>query len=348
MLDDTESSRLIALIAGEIVADPRGIVLVSLPSYLQMQLAANGDANTLLGQAFKICIADGRSSTPPAIAFLLRNLAPYATNHEQEITEVAARLELPPAPAADPFADLVIRDNVIFIDRHPLRVAVKRLLTNQTPAPILVVNGPRYSGKTRTGFLIEHIGRCRPDIRFCRIRVEEDDRPLVEDVFQDMITRLGGDPDVLPQSTNERRWPRDLANRVGKQLKDASKDWAGNWVLVLDGFNKERLSDQIAAFVLQLASNIVEVSPQSHRLLLIDYDVAALANVAQHFDVIDLAHLSEGEAVDELTRLFSTFNRPDIAELVSGILDGVQMPVQDLRSIGTRCETLYKQLRVIP
>lgn len=345
MLDESERTRIVAFVEVGIADDPRGILLAGMPDRLKAALVANGDTRTLLLQAISLCESDGRNFDPPAIVTLLRRLMDYAINHEQEISAVADRLAVPPPPPTDPLTDIVIRGNMVLLDRHPLRQAVKRLLTNQTPTPILVVNGERYSGKSRTTFLIDHVGRCRPDIRFCRIRVDdEEERPTVEDVFRDMITRLGGDPDDGPPMTNERRWPRDLANRVSMQIKEASESWNGSWVLIFDGFNRDRLSEPIAAFVLQLASNIVEVSRTPHRLLLIDYDVVALARVAEHFEPVQLHDLSETEAVDELTRLLAPFGRKDVPKLVAGVLKDVPMPARDLRTLGLRCDRLLQML----
>ncbi len=335
------------LLVSQITDDPHGILLNALPARLRPCLAAGGDTNSLLNQALNLCASDGYAEIPSAAYQFLMVLAPRAINHEAELQRLAARTAHAAAPSANPFLDQVIRDDMIFLDRLALRTAVRRLLAPQTPRPILVVSGPRYCGKSWTSFFIEHLCLLLPNLQFCRISVHpEDDPPSVRDISRDLMVRLGGDADLLPDKlTNEFRWPRELANGVWLQLLNSSRGAATGRVIILDGFNQGKADKNIQDFVLQLAENLTSAGIHPHRLLLIDYDSTALGRLAGQFNPVSLGCLSAAEARDELRRLFAAMGRPDADALSSAVLQDLQDPICDLRELGARAQEMTLSFR---
>ena len=349
MLSAEQRLRVVELLAGAISDDPRTVLIFALPQRLRPSLLASSDSRVLLLNAIDVCESDGYLAAPPSLAVLIEHLAAYAINHGDELRALAVRLRVPPPPPADPFADQMIRGDLLFLDRQPLRTAIRNFLAPGAPRPILVVNGPEFCGKSRASFLVEHLQGHPPGIKFCRVKFERNtERPNVRDVARDLMVKLGGKAADLPdQNTNDKRWPRDLAITVWTQLTAASAGWQGAWVIILDGLNASKLDAPLADFVLQIAENIAGANLQQHRLLLIDFDTAALASLAEHWRPLQLEALSAQIAHVELEKLLIARGRTDAPTLIAQVFDGLALPANDLRDFGMRCEFMLASLQAV-
>ena len=349
MLSADERLRVVDLLAGAIADDPRAVLILALPEPLRPGLAANGNSRVLLLNALDLCEGDGHRAAPPSLAVLIEHLAVYAINHRDELRVLAVRLRVPPPPPADPFADQMIRGDLLFLDRHPLRNAIRNFLAPGAPRPILVVNGPEFCGKSRAGFLVEHLQGHPPGIKFCRVKFEKNaERPNVRDVARDLMVKLGGKATDLPeQNTNDKRWPRDLAIAVWTQLTEASAGWQGAWVIILDGLNASKLDAPLGDFVLQIAENMAGANLQRHRLLLIDFDTAALASLAEHWRPVHLEELGAQLAYTELEKLLTARGRADAPQLIAAVFKNLALPANDLRAFGGACELMLASLEAV-
>jgi len=354
MLDEAERLRLIELFLPTIIESGRGALVTALVDELRANLPHEPNSRSLLAGALDLCERDGRRLQPPALSRFIRNMAPFAIGHQEELERLAQRLSLPPPAAPDPFRDLIIRVDIPFLDRDPLRNEVRKLLQPQAPRPILVVNGHRFSGKSFTSRFIDHLARANSLVRHCIVEVADGDVPTVLDVARDMMTKLGSSPDLLPlEQTNAARWPQELANTVWLEVCNLSKNWNGGIVLILDGLGHlgagaptEPSGRKITEFVLRLADHVRRgAHSRHHRLIMIDYDPAHLAVYSQDVRSIRLDTLSAAEARAELTRLFSGLGRPgDTDALVDAVMDGMDEHIRDMRPLGSRCSQMIESL----
>ncbi|MET0922059.1 MAG: hypothetical protein ABWY47_02880 [Xanthobacteraceae bacterium] len=330
------------------LADCRNILAPSIPAHLRSRLLDNGACQVLIRDAISICEADEYDSTPPAIAHFLAGVAPALQNPDW-LQRLRARVSMPPQGSGDPYLDLVIRGDMPFLDRDPLRTAVRRLLNPDAPRPVLIVTGPRYCGKSWTANYIEHLCRCRrKKLRYCAFAVrDERDRPTVLQIARDYMTKLGGDPDALPpQQTNEKRWATELANSVWRQIIKASEGWDGTWILVLDGINKDRIDPEISQFVVQLAGNMTSggVNMLRHRLVLCDFDEAAASPFRLNMRRISLDGVSRSDMRAELVRMLAGVGRPDAEILANTIIGELAGTLEDLRDVGTACGDILQSI----
>ncbi|HEX8640828.1 MAG TPA: hypothetical protein VF704_06695 [Allosphingosinicella sp.] len=349
MLTDEERQRVIDLVSGPLSNDCFGILRASVPGDLRPRLTATqGNCYVLIEDALRVCEADGRGREPPAIAFLLRGFAVHAPGAAVELKALADRLSIRPAPGADPFNDLIIRSDIPFVDREPLRAAVRKLLDPGAYRPILIVNGGRRSGKSHTALFIDHLARNEPRIKHCLVRILADaDAPEVRDLAADIIVKIGGSARDLtaPGSTNEKRLPLDFANDIWSQLTKDIPGWKGTWVIILDGLNAAKMSKPITDFLLQLAENLrTGLDMHRHRLLLTDFDETALASIASHSSTLVLDGLSAQLIRAQLEAMVKALGRDDAAILVDTVMAGLPDPSEDLTELGDRCMRLISSI----
>jgi hypothetical protein len=349
LLSEEERSRLQAALESVLsLADCRNTLAPSIPGHLRSRFIDNGSCQVLIRAAISICEDDEYDSTPPAIALFLAGVAPALQNPDW-LERLRTRLSIPPPGGGNPYLDLVIRGDMPFLDRNPLRAAVRKLLDQDAPRPILIVTGPRYCGKSWTANFIEHLcRRQRRKLRYCVFAVrDERDRPTVLQIARDYMTKLGGDPDALPpQQTNDKRWSMELANSVWRQIIKASEGWDGTWILVLDGINKDRIDPEISQFVVQLVGNLTTggVHMLRHRLVLCDFDEAAAAPFSLNMRRISLGSVSRSDMRRELVRMLKDVGRVDAETLADEIIGELVGTLEDLRDVGNACGDILQSI----
>ncbi|HEY5712755.1 MAG TPA: hypothetical protein VIT38_12755 [Allosphingosinicella sp.] len=351
MLEDVEREMLVELLLDAVAQHGRALLLDNMPRALRPNLQQEDDNRILLKRAIEICEEDRRRVDPPVIVTFIIGMRNYTPGSEHRLDQLARRLSVPPPAPSDPYMDLVIRSDIPFIDRNPLRSEVRRLLDPQTPRPILLVNGQRYSGKSFTSRFIDHLARSKALARYCPVEIYPGDTPTMEGIARSMLTTLGGAPAVVVDPmTNSKRGPRDLADDVWRQLTQKNEPC----VIIIDGLNPRsanspsppQVNAEIADFVLRLGSLVrVNAHIHGHRLLLIDYNASDIAILSQDLRDIGLEEVTATEARTELERLFRGRGRgQDAAQLVDAVMDGLADPLVDLRALGTKCGQMLASL----
>lgn len=349
MLGPENRRKLIEHLGGMLASGSCQLTLLNaLPQPLGGQLSVNGSCNDLVAEAVRICEAYGYQHTPPKLVTFLENLETLVGGAVPGWWRgLLNSLSTPPQPTRDPFADIIIRDDIPFLDRAKLRTDIKTLLRPNAARPVFAVDGPRYCGKSLTVRFIDHLCRNLDRIAHCVIEVAEDhDRPTVLDVARDMMTLLGGDPSCFPpQDTNEVRWAQELANTVWRQVTETSRMENSQWVIILDGFNRERNDKLIAHFVQKLATSMKTGVGRRHRLVLIDFDVAALTGLQHDIQRITLSGMTGVEMRAEVVALMRALGRTlDTDVLVEKVMQGFSDPLEDLRTFGERCENMMRAI----
>ena len=347
MLSDTERRKIAELVVGLVERAGTAQPLINaLPQPLRRLFTTSGNFITMTSAAISICIDDGYNRNPSAVTEFLRDMALLSLDAADELNSFADRLAVRP-PSQDPYDDLVLRKDLPYLDRKELRGALRRNITRQL-YPILVVNGPSGSGKSFTARLIDHLVRSEPDLEHCMIRAPDGgEPPTALDIAKDMMTNLGARASCLPpNTTNDRRWPRELANEVAVELKARTETQMRTWLTVLDVSGGRPISADVAAFVHQLATSLMTgVGRVRHRVILMNFPEEALVGLEPDMETVVLEALSSAELTDELRRLFVYLGRAaDAIQLADGVLKDLVAPHENLREVGRRSSAIVRQL----
>lgn len=348
MLSQEERKKLVELLIGPVErAAGAGILINALPRPLRAAFTPSGTISVMVLDAISICEADGYNANPSAISQFLSDMALHSLDSSEILIQFADRLAVRPQPSGTPYEDLVLRRDLPYLDRQPLRKALRRTIAEQY-YPILLVNGPSGSGKSFTARLIDHLVKCHSDLEHCIVWApEKTEPPGALAIAKDMMTILGARASNLPpNTTNDKRWPRELANEVAVELKCRTEQDKRTWITVLDVSAGKPISDEVTAFIHQLAVSLITgVSRERHRLILMNFPEEALPGLEAEMQMVLLDGLSSAEISDELQRMFTQLGRAaDAADLANGILNGLNEPHNDMREIGRRSTAIVRQL----
>lgn len=157
---------------------------------------------------------------------------------------------------------------LVIIDRHALRAALRELLDPDGQLRILVVNGPPRSGKSFTYRMAEQAAARTRAFQTIYEDLASLPAPTPEDLARRLALRIGGVIDTIPPAgTWTARSMRELARWLLGQLAATSRGWC--WIL--DGLSSPSLPAVTRDFVLTLAD---EARPALLRLVLLDFDGA--------------------------------------------------------------------------
>src|SRR5262249_19560662 len=92
----------------------------------------------------------------------------------------------------DPSDAALLRAKRLFIDREDLRARVKEL-KSAAAARVLVVHGERYSGKSHSRYLLDHLAENGGGFRTVVIDLVEDEIDNPEELASVIVTKIGGD-----------------------------------------------------------------------------------------------------------------------------------------------------------
>jgi hypothetical protein len=350
MLDTEERNKLQAALEEALAAHCRAALSQSLPPSLVPLMLADGDCRTLIRQAIQLCENHEYQDTPPSICYFLTEVRQQLPTLDAWVEALEARLRIPP-PNTDPFKDLIIRGDIPFLDRDPLRTHLRKFLQTDVQRPILVINGPSGCGKTFTFRFIDHLCRRQKNLRHCVVAIGPDqDSPNVYYVARELMTQLGGRAsDLTPRDTNNKRWPSELANDVWAQLSAVCRGWAGRWIFLLDGFSRVKTDPEIKQFIGQLAILLrTGIEMHRHRLVLTDFDESLLAQFRQDMSRLPLPALSIAAARAEILLMLGRIGRNGAAAklFADEIIAGLGEPLEDLSELGSRCEDILQSILV--
>ena len=241
------------------------------------------------------CEDDGWLHVPPWLFNLLSRMQPARV----ELRPVIERIRAAPPPwigqtRDDPLDTFwLARSGLPFIDRRLLRDHIRHMSLSATGPRILVVTGPRQSGKSYTIELLDHFTR---EQRRAAQRLPPERRPVPVAVAMASVQRDSGatttpfalarqltdsmlapamDPpgdSSTPNRSNEYlcQWVLEQAAATGKQ-----------WWLVLDGLDDPDLTDEAGGFISKLAQHVAQgLLAPSARLVLLGFPPALVSGVS--------------------------------------------------------------------
>ena len=324
---------------------PRQALVSALCADLSWDLGGY-EPRTLVDEAMRLCFADGWKHSPTALSQLIEGLLPA----HPAMVAILEKLRNPPLPAvtADAFDALVLSGKRPFVDRDPVRAALRKLLDRRPRELVVVVNGGRRAGKSYLTEFIQHALDERPDMNLCPVAIEPKQGAQVgpRELASDLVTSMGGHPrDLPPPTTNLDRWAQDLANEVLGVANESGQ----NWWLVLDGFNAGELRPETQLLITKLAASITKGRPaERHRLILIDFDRTVLPlqpGVIADRTIGPIPHDIVTGAIQKLIAAAEREVDPvELAKVSALMLDGLADPVGDLPELGLRLTDLIHSL----
>lgn len=170
---------------------------------------------------------------------------------------------------------LILEDDVLFWDREGLRRHVAQVCKDTNPMKVVVVRGPRRSGRTWSRYLFEQVARAQNDraIYVCEGLVA-----TVDDVIKALFDKLQA-PDLLPpKDTSTDAWYRAVCSKLVIAAARNNTRW---WIAVDDlgpGEGGAPLLDaEIRRFFEHFAFEMVDPELRRwFRLMLIGYPEGAV------------------------------------------------------------------------
>jgi hypothetical protein len=215
----------------------------------------------------RYCLRDRWNRTPCMLLRLLRNLVDEGHAH---LVSLRDRVEKGIDPILDPIFSSWFTANQPFFWRPNIRKKVKGLI-DCTDWPILLVRGPKSSGKTYTGKWLSYLsGENYYDFRFIVETLDEGAGPSAsaEDLAYSLVAKMGRPPTTIPQRTTHRYEKRLSSWVVSEALQPLG---VRTWI-VLDGFSAEDLDGETAAMIQELAIAVLDGEASRRiRLILLDF-----------------------------------------------------------------------------
>jgi hypothetical protein len=231
--------------------------------------------------------------------------------------------------AADPYETRLLGAGRLFIDRQALRRAL-RSLSAPDGARVLVIDGPRGSGKTYSFQMIRHLVENLGGHWVLYVDLGRILRPEPEELTATILSRMGGDLGAIPPPGLESPTRRVL--RLGDTVQREARRVGGTYWLVFDGCDGTELPPATRDLVLELARRTAEDFAELRVVLLgfaaplpVEVHDTALREMIPPLgpeDVVDFLHqvctqrgisLSEAELRPVVERIFQ--------EVPSGVPD---------------------------
>ena len=242
----------------------------------QLNKLTKSQINTYLQSVFNESLEDfvGTDvSRPTIVSDLLTKLV--ATQKEtaflEKISDNAGNMELTQAIndylgriSTGMYDALVVMNGRPFVDRHNLRPALSKLFnTVQNYYRILMVNGSRFTGRSHSHLLIQHLAQAK---RFLVKKIDLFDsarlRPLsIEDIISKCLTIMEfpngyttlKDSEALP-STKATRLADFVVNWLSLNTGGSLRDWC----FVFDSYDRDEVLTECREFVNDFMNGIVD------------------------------------------------------------------------------------------
>ncbi len=141
----------------------------------------------------------------------LLDLLKEGSELDADIAEVARRYEAALAPpAVAPWQERLLWRRTVVLDRGPLRDALKTLLQTDQPK-VLLVQGPRKSGKSKTADLVRHVAAAHKHPCAAVAQASEID---AAETVQEILAQLSDRTVVGPMPSPDTHWYRAQSSRV--------------------------------------------------------------------------------------------------------------------------------------
>ncbi|MDY3562406.1 hypothetical protein R5W23_003872 [Gemmata sp. JC673] len=231
-----------------------------------------------------------------------------------------------PSPRPGPLDHVHLGGSEYFLDRQGFRVALRELTLSTGGRRLLVVNGPKASGKSHSRRFIAYLRHqdwsgwhgapWRKKVRFAVFSPREQDFHGLTP--QDVWTAIASDlqlrereapPQPPDQTVNA--WVPILCKSLADQIRDQK---APAWI-VLDGFREGRAAPEVIDFVIQFAIRVV-TNLDSVRLILLDFPSVLPGAVRLLTHPEDVVPPSSGEIAQDLRQLGYELSSEQIDQLL--------------------------------
>jgi len=258
--------------------------------------------------------------------------------------------------AANPEDDWLLGEDV-FINRADLRQKLRGLRPGAGKR-VLIVRGERYTGKSYTLRLIQHVAQVRREQVAC---IDVADTFGTTGTPGDFAVTLLRNlnlphkdvPERDPQNPN--RWPKELCPFLIGRLRSLQDPW---WI-VLDGCARAKLGAELWATIIQLCAEI-QANLQQLRVALLDFDEAVQPPLKRHARIEQIARIN----AEHVRNLFLTalagqghVTEQRLDEEIDAVFEGIDVTSTDpaeeeeppLARVGARvCEALERLRRPLP
>jgi hypothetical protein len=293
-------------------------------------------------EAVRVCIEARWNHEPPWLLRLLQLLPP-----EPQTDLIRVRIATPPAMANPSLARILATDSP-FVNREVLRTKLGSLRQPLPARAVLVVNGPRQSGKTYTAEYINHLVVNGLGFESCYVEFPVGNGLACgpEQLASDILVSMGVPlqalaPTFLMNTTNNERWPQDLAGRV--LAEGIHKGNGKSYWVVLDGFMGSELREDTRKFVTALADHIVKSSVlrKAYRLVLLGFEGSFLTVHPRQIDLEEIELPGDTDILDCMMEIFARANQPITPPDAQVFLSRI---TSDLPGDDTRLSELNKRL----
>jgi len=232
---------------------------------------------------------------------------------------------------------------VPFVNRSILRDRLSVLRSDNTMKRILVVNGPRFSGKSYSRELIDHLCGAAGKLLHCLVALQpgQETSTGAAEIARDLVAQIGRPPGGLPPATtNEDRWARDVATWVLSEAVSTTFDW---WI-VLDGFDHPDVRQDARKFIVHLADQINRgVFARRCRLILLSFDRTSLSVTPGKILAEEIDGNLDAEVAACVREILDrTQSTADAAQVSESILAGLPAGEQRLPALNRKLSDLLE------
>ena len=141
-----------------------------------------------------------------------------------------------------------------------------RDLNSSAASRVLVVRGERYSGKSHSRFLVDHLSVNGGGFTPVFVDLEDDDIDKPDELAALIVDKMGGDVKQLPSQgfTTTARWGQFIVRAIKEEVQRRGSHF---W-LVFDGLTKVGLPKETLGIILNLAKKAELEVPQLRVVLL--------------------------------------------------------------------------------
>lgn len=330
MLTPDEEILVVDLLVGAVATapSPRAVLCIPLmatefPTRLRTDIQTSG---LLVQEAVRLCLLEGLFQQPTWLEILLTSLVPQVL----ELQPILARLRNPPPLPPDRLEALVLATDMPFLNRRELRKRLRVLREPNTLKPILVVSGPRQSGKTYSTMLIGHFCGGQDSLLHCHVPLQAGMEEITgpKEIARDLVAQLGRSViSMPPDNTNEDRWTRDLAIWVLSEAVATPQ----NWWFVLDGFSGNFVRPDARKFIVHLTDLVTRgIFARRCRVILLDFDRTALSVQPGQILLEEIESVEQDEIIACVDAILKRAGQSaDVQQIASSILQG--LPTDDTR-----------------
>ena len=179
-----------------------------------------------------------------------------------------------------------------FIDRTELRIHLRSLVEDY--ARVLIVNGPRQSGKSHTWRLVSHLAQQNPTFLPVWVNLSDwaGEPAAPADIMMMITSQVGLANPKVDEFAHPDNQARLLANAVLSEVRKSSKPW----LLVFDGIDGPRLTAEGMRFIETIAADSANRADIPMRVVLLGYN--KLLTTAQWF----VPEATRRESIGEIGR----------------------------------------------